>query len=789
MNSLRAPLFILQCLAFFALLISGEGGFAQSRLVRVAVVTDGPMAREVFPAASIEREVANVAGTDVQIVLPTSKRFTGDGSLAGVDAALERALRDSEVDVVLTLGILSSHQAAHRAALPKTVIAPVVIDPVLQGFPLSGGKSARKNFTYIADFQSVEDEVRAFHQVVGFKHLVALVDTSLINALPQLRVKADELSKALNAQISIVPTGNDAEAALAAIPADADAVYVTGLRLSEEGLRPLAQGLNARRLPSFSAIGRSDLEAGMLLTTGGAQRDIERLARRVVLMIQRITQGENPADFEVGFQGEQRLVINMRTARDIGFSPRWQDLADAEQLNVESSTGLPTLSLLQAMQAALMNNPALVASRARLESSEEDIRIARSSLLPSLDASLARSRIDADRASPLTQAENTTSAGLTLQTTLYSERARANYSITRSLTEAARQGERQDMLDTLESAATAYLNVLRTKSVESVRRSNVENTRRNLETSRVREAVGLAERSDYLRWVAQLARDKQDLLAAESTRRQAEAELARVMHRSAGEPFATEETGLDDPLGLVSSPRTQAFLDTPAKWAVFTEYAVNASLEQSSEIAQTEAVVAGRQRAVTASRRAYYIPDIAIVSKGSSTLQKSGAGSASTLGAPNDDSWSVSLQASFPIFNGGRRKAELSQARHELRAAEADRLSATDAVEARARVALHRTASSWPSIELSGTAASAANEHLAMVTDAYARGAVSITELIDAQNTALSAGLAAVDAKYGFLTDFVSVLRAMSQFDILLDRDSRETWLQRVEQWFQEHQT
>jgi outer membrane protein len=73
------------------------------------------------------------------------------------------------------------------------------------------------------------------------------------------------------------------------------------------------------------------------------------------------------------------------------------------------------------------------------------------------------------------------------------------------------------------------------------------------------------------------------------------------------------------------------------------------------------------------------------------------------------------------------------------------------------------------------------------VTDAYARGVVSVTELIDAQDTALSASLGAADAKYTFLIDFVSVLRSMSEFEILLDPGSREQWYRRVDDWFRTH--
>lgn len=756
---------------------------AAARDVRVSVLRDGEGGRPVFSAASIERAIADIAAPDIRILVPEDKRFAGDWSLDGAAAALERALTDRDVDVVITLGILTSQQAARRARLPKPVIAPLAIDPILQSYPLVEGRSGRHNFAYVADFQSVANELRTFHQITGFKHLVALVDASLLLALPQLSSKADELAKTLGVRITMVRGGDDPAAILASLPADADAVYVTPLRFNEAQMHEVIAGLVARKLPSFSVLGRSEVEAGLLMTTGGAERDTDRLARRVVLMVQRIAAGEDPATFEVSFPTSQRLVINMQTARQIGFSPRWQFLADAEQLYADSGDARP-LTLLEAMRAAIDANPSLQASRERLGSAQDDVRIARSGLLPSLTATAGRTRIDEDRANPLFQAEDTTSAGLEFSQLVYSERAWAGYSISRSLSAAQLESQRTDMLDTLQDSAIAYLNLLRTKSVEEVRRRNVENTRRNLEISRVREEVGLGGRSDYLRWVAQLAGDKQNLLAAESQRRQAETETMRILHRPAAQPFNTVESGLDDPLTLVSSPRTQAFLDTPAKWAVFTEYAVSSALENAPEIAQADEVVNARQRAFESASRAYYLPDLALVSNGTKFTSQSGAGSTSLPGAPDDEAWSVTLQASLPLFTGGLRGAERSQARHELRAGEADKAAVSDGVEARTRAVLHRTASSWPSIDLSREASEASEENLANVTEAYARGAVSVTDLIDAQETALLNGLSATDAKYGFMTDFVNVLRSMGEFEILLDPASREAWYTRVENWF-----
>lgn len=384
------------------------------------------------------------------------------------------------------------------------------------------------------------------------------------------------------------------------------------------------------------------------------------------------------------------------------------------------------------------------------------------------------------------QAEETHAASLELQQVIYSDRAWAGLVIARQLKIASDEQYRATMLDTLEAAATSYLDLLRARSVENVRRANVENTRTNLETSRVREAVGLAERSDFLRWVSQINVDRQNLLAAEANRRQAEVELARVLHRPSDQPFTIVETGLDEPMALVSNARTQAYIDTPAKWAVFQEFSVAEALAHAPELKGLDATITGQQRAVSSARRAYFLPEIALQAAGSDAYERSGAGSQTGPTFPDEESWNVSLQATLPLFTSGARRAEYARTRYELRQLGAERLAIADAVEARARAALHRTAASYPSIELSKQAAAAARENFTMVRDAYAKGVLSVTDLVDAQDASLEAELGAAEAKYGFLIDFIAVLRATGSFDMLLDPASSQAWYERVDAWFRE---
>jgi outer membrane protein len=770
------------------LLVLCVNALADPKVVTVGIVSDGPLARTMLNAESILAEARNVLGSQLEIRIPDSKRLNGGWTRAGIREALDRQLADREVDVVVTLGLVSCYEAAHRESLAKPVIAPIVIDPSLQGYPLRDGTSGRHNFTYVASFLSVADEIRMFQRVVRFKHVAILIDRLPLETMPELDARAQRLAAELAVRATLVPVTNSVDEALAGLPGDTDAVYVAPLpRLTDADITDLAQKLIARRLPSFSLIGRKEVEAGLLLAASGDRERDARLARRIVLDVQRIVAGEDAGQIEVGFPVQQRLGINMRTARAIGFSPRWQDLTDAEQFYAEEVQDVPPLSLIGAMQAALAANPTLQASELETEIAAEDVRNSRSVLLPQLDAAVAATQIDADRASPLFEAEKTQSAGLDLRQIVYSDRAWAGLKISQQFKIATDELYRESMLDTLQTTATSYLNLLRARSVEAVRRANVENTRTNLETSRVREAVGLSERSDYLRWVAQINVDRQQLLAAEANRRQAQTELARVLHRPGNQPLATVETGLDEPIALVSNPRTQAYIDTPASWAVFQEFAVADALARAPELKNLDALIVGQERAASSAHRAFYVPELALQAQGADAFERSGAGSQTGPLFPDEESWNVTLQATLPLLTGGARRAEYATARYQLRRLEAQRLATADAVEARTRSALHGTAASYPSIDLARQAAAAARENYRMVRDAYAKGVVSVTDLVDAQNASLQADLDEAEAKYAFLIDFVAVLRATGSYDMLLDPAASNAWYERVDTWFREH--
>ena len=755
--------------------------------VVVGFVMDGDQERFALEPEVYEREINALTSSEFQVTIPKSKQRSGGWTLEGVREALNGLLEDPEVDIIIAAGLLAAQEAARKPNLVKPVIAPFVADASLQEFPLENGRSGKRNFVYLSNYQEVEDEIRIFRSATEFQHLVVLVDGLWLEAIPRLKEKGERLGEELGVRVTPVAVADSAEAALASLPEDADAVYVTPLfRLGTLEMKRLAFGLIERKLPSFSLLGRIDLDAGILFAAGGLPADYTRVARRVALNVQRILLGDDAGEIEVAFPVQLRLSVNMRTARELGLSLSYAVTADALLLYDESELEGRRLSLVAAMQDALELNLELKSAEVAAQIAVDDVKSARSNLLPQFEVAASAARIDADRANPLFQPEQSTNVDVAGSQLIYSERARAGFDVSRLLKVSADFDLNASLLDALDASAKAYLNVLRAKSSESVLESNLEVTRTNLQLSRIREAIGFSGLSDVLRWESRIALDRADLLAARAARRQSETELNRVLSQPLDAPFSTVEAGLDEPLSLINDQRFQRFIENPRLVKVFQDYWTREALERSPELKSSAALLEAQERQVLAARRRFYVPDVGFEASAGSILSKSGAGSVPIPGGPNDESWSVGIQATLPLYNGGALSADLSRERNLSRQLTLQRAAVVRNVEARIRAALQEAGGSYPAINLTRAAATASARNLELVTDSYSKGAVSVTELIDAQDAALVAELGAAEAIYTFLIDFVEIQRAGADFDLLLQPATSAEWFERVESYFQE---
>ena len=99
---------------------------AQDRVaVSIGVVVDGPWDRNDEILGRFQQEITALLSGDFDVRFPDQAQVDGAWTTEGVRNALDRVLEDPEVDLVLTIGVLGSVEAARLAVLPKPVIAPL----------------------------------------------------------------------------------------------------------------------------------------------------------------------------------------------------------------------------------------------------------------------------------------------------------------------------------------------------------------------------------------------------------------------------------------------------------------------------------------------------------------------------------------------------------------------------------------------------------------------------------------------------------------------------------------
>lgn len=755
-------------------------------MAHVAIITDGPSERASQLRSLFLAELRALHRSEFDIQAPADLQLEADRTLDGVRAVLDRVLADRRTDLVITLGVLASHAAAQRAHLGKPVIAPLVADPRLHDVPYQAGASGRHNLSYVSLDVDIRRDLTAFREIVPFTRLAFLLDSAIAVAVPGIRDEVARVAHELGLAVTLVTVTTQADSALAALPDDAQAVYVgplPGLALQE--FNRLTQGLIQRRLPSFAFEGKSDVERGVLVGIAPSL-EMGRLARRVALNARRILLGENAATLPVAFARSQGLTLNMRTARAIGYSPSWRLLTQAELLHEDVDNAAPPLSLGQAVRDALALNLDLRIAQSSVTAGRETIRQARSALLPQVGVTGQGVMIEDDDAAAIPgRAERTTSGSFTLAQTLYSEPAWANLEVQRQL-QTAREHERERVrLDIALETAQTYLDVLRAKTNTRVQKDNLRLTRSNLELAQARRRIGTAGPSEVYRWESEIANAQRAAVDAETQLHIAALALNALLHRPLEEAVATVEVGLDEPSLIASQQRLYQLIDNPASFAVLRDFVVQDAFAAVPELRQLDAQIRAQERTLESTRRADWTPTLGLRADRTETFSRAGA-----MGPPlpgmDDNETTVTLQLSLPLSTGGARDADEARAYEDLLGLRWQRQATAERIEQRVRVALYNGRSAFTAIRLSREASNAAQSNLDVVRDAYSRGTLSILDLLDAQNAARVAELHAATAVYDFVRVLMEIERAAARFDFFLTPEDQADWFARIERYFAE---
>ena len=706
---------------------------------------------------------------------------------------LAKFLSDPSIDLIIGVGVISSAELALSGPYDKPVMATMILNPEIQNIPrTNSGTSGVRNMSYVVAPANFHRDIRVFHAIYPYKNFALLIDKYFSQQIEQQGQSDARFTDFMDSiqvdDYQLIPVDKDPDQALAAIPEQTDAVYFGPIITMQSADRQkLRDGVNERKLPSFSFVGKPDVEKGVLAGLAPTS-NFDRLARRVALQMEKALDGDDPADFLVELTYQEQLTINMATARDIGFSPGWDFLRDGELLNEEVFDLSRKLSLIDAINEALEVNWDLAIAEKTVAAGAYEVKEARSSLFPQWDVSATTRRIDQDRAANGfgAQPERSSFGSSSLTQVIFSESVNANLSASRSLQEAREKERDAVRMDVVLITAEAYLNLLTAKTFARIQKENITLNRANLKLAQVRQEVGYSGPSDLYRWQSSIALANIDLNNAEAQKRAAEITLNQILDKPIGDLFETVETDMSDPNLITNDSRLDPHVNNPETLKVFTDFMVQEGFKNLPELQQIDANLEAQSRFAKAASRSFFLPDLGLSAGADYLLGKGGAGSETPAPTPgieaaNDLTWQVAISASLPLFTGGKRSAQLQRSLLELEQLRYQKRNLENQLEQGIRIAMAQLGASFSNIELSDQAEAASKRNFALVQDAYSEGNVAVIELIDAQNQFIQAQQNAANSEYEFIIDLLNVERTIGSFYSLSSPEEREAYFADLE--------
>lgn len=745
--------------------------------LKIGIVMDASNREFAELNKQVRAEINALAAARTKVIF---KELTADWQFNSVGENIQTFLKDPEIDIIVTLGLLSSEVATQLKDYPKPVIAATILDRYFQNLPtLADNTTGVSNFSYIESWIRLKSDMLAFHRMFEFNHLAVVVPEPLFEEFGDIK---EFLNKdTIGFEISFVSAKANNNP-IEGIKGGIDAVLILPLiQHARPEIDFFLTTLNQRGISSLAIGGTEYLEMGATLTFTPSFA-LQQLARQVGLRVLKVSEGANLMEIPVVMDAKARPpVVNMESLRQMNTFPRWSAMSNAIMMNVAKIPG-EAMSLRQVIAQALENNLQGKISDQDLLMAQKDVQIARSNVLPQVEISGSAVQLSQNlvEASMGQKGEFTITGSASLKQIIWSEAAFANIAIKKLAAENSRQYNRQTVLDIIADVSKAYISLLFAKSNLQIKNDNIYVTLQNLEMAEAKEETGEGGVSDVNRWTSQLNLDKMELNDAEAHYKAAMYQLNQLLNTNISHSIATPDSTTVDQWVVLDEELLSSFFESPKLTRKYADFLIAEMHTWSPELQQlvTAGQIVDRKRAMQI--RQLYVPELALFGGADQAFVRDGTISNPQLPVPpppDDITWNVGLRLSIPVFEGGRKSSEAKRTAIEQDKIAWQKEELLTTLEQGIRSNVQLLKASYRELELSRNAAQAAEDNFGIVQNAYSQGMATVVQLIDAQNVMIKTRHMAMSAYYQYILDYIHTERLQGRFSFLEDEAGRTEYI------------
>ena len=754
-----------------------------NKSIKVGVLLDQDSEAVQYVMKSLVAEIEAVIGQSATLVLSDYQTNNNDLKIARKNLDFMLA---SDCQIILSFGVLNTIALYKKKVFEKPIIAFGSVNSDFVKIPIGQTTSEIHNLNYIVSPFSFSDDLDVFKSMYDFKKIGILIEDFLIQELP-IKENFDTYFSDKDSSYKLIGISKESDAIKNTMKCldSVDAVYLAGnFGLSNRSV--FIDSIVKRGLPSFSAVGSSDLELGVLASQQNNSNS-EQFFRRIALNFEAIVSGTNPSELPLFIDYKKNLTINYTAASNLNFPLRYSMVGNVDFVKSEESlVPISALSILDVMRAAIGENLDLKSQLKSVELSENDFQSAKNQYLPDVKASAGAKYTDPNFAEiPLAGPELSTVGNVSLQQLIYSPNASAAKTIQGELNKAQQEIYNAAELDLLLNASIAYFNSLILKTNLNIQNQNLQVTKLNLTLAEQNFEEGATGKSDVLRFKSQLAQNTQNVIEAANELKLSYNSLNALLNRPMSSKIEIEDAEISKGVFQnYSFKKLSEIIDDPRLQPRFLEFLVseaNLNAPELKNLAYTIEAVKRNYRLNTGGR---FLPTVALNGQYNYTFNRSGVG-ATIPGGINfpDGYYFVGVNVSLPIFQQNLRTLEQKSAKIQQEQLSLNQENTQLQISKNVNDMVSELATQIANIKISKIAEEAAKESLELTQTAYKNGAVPVIQLIDAQSNYLQSKLASATANYGYLLTSIQLERSIGYFFLMSSPEKNEDFIQRVQNY------
>lgn len=753
-----------------------------ARTIELAFVFDGPSDKNKPLLETFQKTITKSLLPDYKAAFPVDLIYTGNWTEESVKEVSEKALK-SRATMVISMGYMSSNYYSAKTNKNKFV---VTIDQY--GLRDLGGDFFNPIQQYVKDFV-------LFKKLVPTQHKTAILMNE--NFYKKQKDWDGLIAKKLQEKdcdldFVVIPVNSNVKASLNKIPSDVDSVFVTPLfNLTTDEKKELYTYINNKKLPSFSGIGREDVDLGAML--GTSTRDLDKkLAEATSFNIHGVLHGNKVKTEKIPFYDDEIIFYNSDTGEKLGYNAPLRLLNNCEIVSHKPITKYDLTTVLNTLEE---QNLDIARKQQLVKAARRATTGAYLKYLPTLRLDLGYQTFNKDYA--YSYSDVPTRAGqfiVGMDQMIYAPDLVTNIIVKHKKLKFDKAEAALTKATMGHELGNLYIETLVFENIIKVQEEYLQETRENLAIAKVRQSAGNCGTEEVLRWAGEVSEAEKRLLEMKADYKNIKIHINKILFKDQKEIFDLAPLTAKDPAFFTSDIHIIDHVRTPEKLSKFTDMLVEQVIYMSPETAKLKAAIAMKKAEISNYAQKFVMPNAKLSVEYGTQFDRNLPYEAYNKGAMNtlqhayapmgywgnmlDKNYGrVFIAAQWKPIEGGTKVAEIARCKAELNELNMYLEQVNTELEMNVRSVVNRAIAKYFMIEKSYKAMFAEGENYQMVKERYLRGESPINQLVDAQHLYTQAKIDALNSQYDFFKELLWVQRGLVSMNWTKPNEDAKKWI------------